>query len=120
MYVIPTGIDYPAFILYMLSPPHAPDIFMLTQDRPHTLEWIIKYNIWPGEMMIVFFAHLFASSEQRDLVYILVFVTGVGDGLAEPVNVILILVIMQTLVALWLAVIGDGGVGHTQKYRWGI
>lgn len=35
--------------------------------------------------MIVFFAHLFAPSGQRNLVYILVFVTGVGDGLAEPV-----------------------------------
>lgn len=58
------------------------------QDRPHTLEWIIKYNIWPGELMIVFFAHLFRFSNQRDLVYILVFVTGVGDGLAEPVNTV--------------------------------
>ncbi|CAB1096207.1 unnamed protein product [Ectocarpus sp. CCAP 1310/34] len=57
------------------------------QDRPHTLEWIIKYNIWPGEIMIVFFAHLFRQSYQRDLVYILVFVTGVGDGLAEPVGI---------------------------------
>lgn len=56
------------------------------QDRPNTLEWIIKYNIWPGELMIVFFAHLFAISGQRDLVYIIVFVTGVGDGLAEPVR----------------------------------
>ncbi|CBN74986.1 conserved unknown protein [Ectocarpus siliculosus] len=57
------------------------------EDRPHTLEWIIKYNIWPGEIMIVFFAHLFRQSYQRDLVYILVFVTGVGDGLAEPVGI---------------------------------
>lgn len=36
--------------------------------------------------MIVFFAHLFAPSGQRTLVYIIVFVTGVGDGLAEPVR----------------------------------
>ncbi|CAM9719100.1 unnamed protein product, partial [Hapterophycus canaliculatus] len=57
------------------------------EDRPNTLEWIIKYNIWPGELMIVFFAHLFAPSGQRDLVYIIVFVTGVGDGLAEPVGI---------------------------------
>ncbi|CAM9613899.1 unnamed protein product, partial [Laminaria digitata] len=57
------------------------------EDRPNTLEWIIKYNIWPGELMIVFFAHLFAPDGQRDLVYILVFVTGVGDGLAEPVGI---------------------------------
>lgn len=56
------------------------------QDRPNTLEWIIKYNIWPGELMIVFFAHLFTPSGQRALVYIIVFVTGVGDGLAEPVR----------------------------------
>lgn len=60
---------------------------VLAQDRPNTLEWIIKYNIWPGEIMIVFFAHLFLPSGQRDLVYIIVFVTGVGDGLAEPVCV---------------------------------
>lgn len=56
------------------------------QDRPHTLEWMIKYNIWPGELLIIFFAHLLAESGQRDLVYIIVFVTGVGDGLAEPVS----------------------------------
>ncbi|CAM9242543.1 unnamed protein product [Sphacelaria rigidula] len=59
------------------------------EDRPHTLEWIIKYNIWPGEMLIVFFAHLFGSGQQRDLIYIIVFVTGVGDGLAEPVGIFL-------------------------------
>ncbi len=66
----------------ILAPAPPPPV---CQDRPHTLEWIIKYNIWPGELMIVFFAHLFRLSNQRDLVYILVFVTGVGDGLAEPV-----------------------------------
>lgn len=37
-------------------------------------------------MLIVFFAHLFGSGQQRDLIYIIVFVTGVGDGLAEPVS----------------------------------
>lgn len=48
---------------------------------------MIKYNIWPGELLIIFFAHLLEGSGQGDLVYIIVFVTGVGDGLAEPVSV---------------------------------
>ncbi|CAM9737457.1 unnamed protein product [Pylaiella littoralis] len=81
--------------LVMIKPVReAVSLFMLQfngldrpEDRPNTLEWIIKYNIWPGELMIVFFAHLFAPSGQRNLVYILVFVTGVGDGLAEPVGI---------------------------------
>lgn len=37
-------------------------------------------------MLIVFFAHLFGSGPQRDLIYIIVLVTGIGDGLAEPVS----------------------------------
>lgn len=57
------------------------------QDRPYTLEWMIKYNIWPGELLIIIFAHLLEGSGQGNLVYIIVFVTGVGDGLAEPVSV---------------------------------
>ncbi|CAN0135473.1 unnamed protein product, partial [Discosporangium mesarthrocarpum] len=59
------------------------------EDRPYTMEWIILYNIWPGEILIIFFTHLFSLTGQRDLVYILVFVTGVGDGLAEPVGIFL-------------------------------
>ncbi|CAM9977817.1 unnamed protein product, partial [Ascophyllum nodosum] len=57
------------------------------EDRPNTLEWIVLYNIWPGEVLIVLFTHLFAVSGQGNLVYILILVTGIGDGLAEPVGI---------------------------------
>ena len=62
---------------------------MFLQDRPNTLEWIVLYNIWPGEVLIVLFTHLFAVSGQGNLVYILILVTGIGDGLAEPVSMFL-------------------------------
>ncbi|CAN0429622.1 unnamed protein product [Ascophyllum nodosum] len=57
------------------------------EDRPNTPEWIVLYNIWPGEVLIALFAHLFAVSGQGDLVFILILVTGIGDGLAEPVGI---------------------------------
>ncbi|KAF0684372.1 hypothetical protein As57867_023575, partial [Aphanomyces stellatus] len=55
------------------------------EDRPHTLKWIIAGNIAPGLFILMFFKWLFA--ENGDLVYIIVFITGVGDGLAEPVGI---------------------------------
>jgi dolichol kinase len=57
------------------------------EDRPYTLKWIIAGNILPGFFMILFFRYLFAPTNQEALVLIFVFVTGLGDGLAEPVGI---------------------------------
>jgi dolichol kinase len=69
------------------------DFFMLQfnsldrpEDRPNTLEWILVGNIIPGSLMILFFKWLYPVDNQ-DLVLIFVFVTGIGDGLAEPVGI---------------------------------
>ncbi|KAL7681448.1 putative HECT domain-containing protein [Plasmopara halstedii] len=55
------------------------------EDRPHTLKWIILGNIAPGMLILMFFKWLFAA--QGELTFILVFITGIGDGLAEPVGI---------------------------------
>jgi dolichol kinase len=59
------------------------------EDRPNTLNWIIGGNILPGAFMIMFFRWLYSFSGQQDLTYIFVFITGIGDGLAEPVGIYL-------------------------------
>ncbi|TMW66811.1 hypothetical protein Poli38472_014123 [Pythium oligandrum] len=55
------------------------------EDRPNTLKWIIAGNIAPGMFILLFFKWLFA--DQGALTFILVFITGIGDGLAEPVGI---------------------------------
>jgi|UniRef100_K3X748 dolichol kinase len=55
------------------------------EDRPHTLKWIILGNIAPGMFILMFFKWLFA--DQGALTFIIVFITGIGDGLAEPVGI---------------------------------
>ncbi|KAG1709323.1 hypothetical protein DVH05_019965 [Phytophthora capsici] len=55
------------------------------EDRPNTLKWIILGNIAPGMFILMFFKWLFAA--QGALTFILVFITGIGDGLAEPVGI---------------------------------
>ena len=57
------------------------------EDRPHTLKWIIAGNIAPGLILLLFFRWLFAQTTQSELVFIIVFITGIGDGLAEPVGI---------------------------------
>jgi len=59
------------------------------EDRPNTLSWIVGGNILPGCVMIIFFKWLFAMSGQQDMVYIVVYITGLGDGFAEPVGIYL-------------------------------
>jgi len=59
------------------------------EDRPNTLSWIVGGNILPGCVMIIFFKWLLAMSGQQDMVFIFVFITGIGDGLAEPVGIYL-------------------------------
>ncbi|GAB9476455.1 hypothetical protein Gpo141_00013520 [Globisporangium polare] len=55
------------------------------EDRPHTLTWIIAGNIAPGMLIVLFFKWLFA--DHGNLTFIIVFITGIGDGLAEPVGI---------------------------------
>lgn len=57
------------------------------EDRPHTLKWILVGNIIPGIFCIIFFRSLFAQTAQTNLVFIFVFITSIGDGLAEPVGI---------------------------------
>lgn len=57
------------------------------EDRPHTLKWIIAGNIIPGTLLIIFFRWLYAATGQESLALIFVFITGIGDGLAEPVGI---------------------------------
>jgi len=70
------------------------DFFMLQfnsldrpEDRPHTLKWIVAGNVVPGQILIVIFRHLLAYTDQGDLVLVFIMITGVGDGLAEPVGI---------------------------------
>jgi dolichol kinase len=57
------------------------------EDRPNTLSWIVGGNILPGAVMIVFFRWLYSYTGQEEMAYIFVFITGIGDGLAEPVGI---------------------------------
>lgn len=55
------------------------------EDRPHTLKWIIAGNIAPGLVILMFFKWLLG--QDGALTFIIVFITGIGDGLAEPVGI---------------------------------
>jgi len=58
------------------------------EDRPNTLSWIVGGNILPGIVMIIFFRWLYsATGLDPDMTYIFLFITGIGDGLAEPVGI---------------------------------
>jgi dolichol kinase len=57
------------------------------EDRPNTLKWIIAGNILPGLFMIIFWRWLLGWTDQVDLAFIFVFITGIGDGVAEPVGI---------------------------------
>lgn len=58
------------------------------EDRPHTLKWIIGGNILPGLFLIIIFRYFLASfGADPALALIFILVTGVGDGLAEPVGI---------------------------------
>lgn len=57
------------------------------EDRPNTLKWIIAGNILPGLFMIIFWRWMLEPSGQTDLAFIFIFITGIGDGLAEPVGI---------------------------------
>lgn len=58
------------------------------EDRPYTLKWIVLGNILPGMCLIILFRSIYAATGHPvDLVFIFVYITGVGDGLAEPVGI---------------------------------
>lgn len=62
------------------------------EDRPFTLKWIILGDIVPGMFVLEFFYFLLAPYKINGypataVCYIFAMVTGLGDGLAEPVGV---------------------------------
>ena len=59
------------------------------EDRPNTISWIVGGNIIPGCILIVIFRYLYSFTGQEDMAYIFIFITGIGDGLAEPVGIYL-------------------------------
>jgi dolichol kinase len=57
------------------------------EDRPETLKWIIAGNILPGLILIIFWRWALSFTGQAALAFIFIFITGIGDGLAEPVGI---------------------------------
>jgi len=57
------------------------------EDRPNTLKWIIAGNILPGLCLIIFWRWALSFTGQEALAFIFIFITGIGDGLAEPVGI---------------------------------
>jgi len=57
------------------------------EDRPYTLKWIVAGNIVPGQILIIIFRWIYSFTDQSDLVLIFIMITGIGDGLAEPVGI---------------------------------
>lgn len=71
------------------------------EDRPSTLSWIVGGNIIPGCVLIVFFRWLYSMTDQSDLAYIFIFITGLGDGLAEPVGIYLGQLLKRIILIDW-------------------
>jgi len=59
------------------------------EDRPNTLKWIVLGNIFPGLILGTIFKQLFEQIGEPNLVFIIIFIIGIGDGLAEPVGIYL-------------------------------
>jgi len=58
------------------------------EDRPNTLKWIVVGNILPGLIIsTVFKQYFFEQINAQGLVFIIIFIIGIGDGLAEPVGI---------------------------------
>jgi len=82
------------FLILIKPLREASDFFMIQfnsldrpEDRPHTLKWIVAGNVVPGQILIVLFRYLLSSTNQGDLVLVFIMITGIGDGLAEPVGI---------------------------------
>ncbi|MCX7019826.1 MAG: hypothetical protein WCK47_07310 [bacterium] len=85
-----------AFLLLIKPIRENSKIFMLQfnsldrpEDRPNTLKWIVLGNILPGLVLCVIFKQLFEQILEPNLVFIIIFIVGIGDGLAEPVGIYL-------------------------------
>ncbi|KAF0699590.1 Aste57867_9841 [Aphanomyces stellatus] len=58
------------------------------EDRPHTLQWLVAGDLLPGFLFLVGFKMLmFDVDNANSLLLLLVLVTTIGDGLAEPVGI---------------------------------
>jgi dolichol kinase len=57
------------------------------EDRPNTLKWIVLGNIFPGLILGAIFKYLFEQIDEQGLVLVIVFIIGIGDGLAEPIGI---------------------------------
>jgi len=83
-----------AFLLMIKPIRERSGLFMLQfnsldrpEDRPYTLKWIVLGNILPGLALSLFFRELFETHGFADLALIIIFIIGIGDGLAEPVGI---------------------------------
>jgi dolichol kinase len=57
------------------------------EDRPNCLNWLIGGNVFPGYCLLIPLRFLFGYSCQQSLIYVVIFIVGLGDGFAEPVGV---------------------------------
>ena len=57
------------------------------EDRSNTLKWITLRNILPGLILGTMFKQLFERINEPNLVFIIIFIIGICDGLAEPVGI---------------------------------
>jgi len=56
------------------------------EDRPYTLKWL-STQIAAGYIIIVPMVILFSKAGLSNLIFIPVFINGIGDGLAEPIGI---------------------------------
>merc|ERR1719482_1781267 len=57
------------------------------EDRPNCLNWLVGGNVFPGYVLLILCRFLFAHTCQQNCIFIVIYVVGLGDGLAEPVGV---------------------------------
>ena len=56
------------------------------EDRPYTLKWL-STQIAAGYIIIIPMIILFSKAGLNNLIFIPVFINGIGDGLAEPIGI---------------------------------
>lgn len=56
------------------------------EDRPYTLKWL-STQIAVGYLIIIPMIILFSKAGYSNLIFIPIFINGIGDGLAEPVGI---------------------------------
>jgi len=78
----------------LIEPLRSRSFFLMTvfrsfdrpEDRPYTLRWLTT-QLAAGYAVIIPFGVLFNRMEMLHLIYIPILISGIGDGLAEPVGV---------------------------------